>query len=324
MKPADGEPEVLATLEAIDTTLAGEPVDPAFAEIAELALLVRAQRPTPRAEFVHQLDARIERRFAAPGANSTEPRNVTVAAKATPRSRRRRRLRWLLAPAIGSVAAALVAVVLVGSNGGGSSAGGSAAGSALAIHRPAPSTGRTGPLAHGLGRSTALGPLAPTPTPPAPGLHVPNNGRKQIQSSQLTVGVVPRRMDAVAQEVFNVVGAQNGFVDSSQVTAGGGGYAHFQLMVPSISLPQTMSELSSLRYATVISRTDKVEDVTSQYRKALKHHNKRDLKTLRRQIAYSQVTVTIQADPPPRRTASCTTPTYRSAAPPTPRCTSSP
>jgi hypothetical protein len=49
----------------------------------------------------------------------------------------------------------------------------------------------------------------------------------------------------------------------------------------------------------VISRTDKVEDVTSHHRKALKHHNRRELKTLQRQIAYSQVTVTIQADPPP-------------------------
>ncbi len=71
------------------------------------------------------------------------------------------------------------------------------------------------------------------PNIPAPALHVPNNGRKQVQSSQLTLGVVPKRIDAVAQEVFNVVGEQNGFVNSSQVTAGGSdGYAHFQLMRP--------------------------------------------------------------------------------------------
>ena len=295
MKPADGEPQVGATLEAIDATLAGEPVDPAFAEIAELALLVRAERPTPGDKFVRQLDARIERRFADAGGASGQ-RNVAVAANATQPLRGGRRWRWSVGPAIGVATAALVAVVVLGSSGGTSSSG-SAGSSAPAIHAPARKP--TESLTQGRRPSTALGRLAPTVTPPAPGLHVPNNGRKQIQSSQLTVGVVPKRIDAVAQEVFNVVGAQNGFVDSSQVTAGSGGYGHFQLMVPSVSLPQTMSELSSLRYATVLSRTDKVEDVTSQYRKALKHHNKRELKTLQRRIAYSQVTVTIQADPPP-------------------------
>ncbi|HZU40860.1 MAG TPA: hypothetical protein VE992_07395, partial [Solirubrobacteraceae bacterium] len=58
------DPEIEATLDAIDATLAGEPVDPRFAEVAELALLLAAERPRPRAQFADALDARVQRRFA--------------------------------------------------------------------------------------------------------------------------------------------------------------------------------------------------------------------------------------------------------------------
>src|SRR5258708_18584205 len=57
------DPEILAELEAIDATLAGEPVDPRFAEVAELALLVSIERPTPRLEFAAELDRRVSARF---------------------------------------------------------------------------------------------------------------------------------------------------------------------------------------------------------------------------------------------------------------------
>ncbi len=39
------DPEVAAALDAIDATLAGDPVDPEHAELAELALLLVAERP---------------------------------------------------------------------------------------------------------------------------------------------------------------------------------------------------------------------------------------------------------------------------------------
>lgn len=71
----------------------------------------------------------------------------------------------------------------------------------------------------------------------------------------------------MAQEVFDVVGAQNGYVSNSTVTATGGpgGYAEFQLSVPSATLAETMTHLSQLRYARVTSRTDSTSDVTSQF-----------------------------------------------------------
>src|SRR5581483_11706800 len=102
------DPEVMAELEAIDAVLAGEPVDPEYAELAELALLVAAERPAVEVGFAVRLDERVERRFAAPP--------VPVA---PPSTRFRRRVwGWSLGLA-GSVAAAVaVVVVLLGSGGG--------------------------------------------------------------------------------------------------------------------------------------------------------------------------------------------------------------
>jgi hypothetical protein len=285
MRRAEPGPDVLATLEAVDATLAGEPVHPAFADVAELALLVSAERPAPEPEFARKLDGRVEQRFkpAAPA--------ETVQA----RPRRLRRLSWSLAPVTGL--AALVAVVVVLPSGG----GGSSVSSSSAV-RSAPHAQSLQPK-HSPGTASRAQKIPSAPLSrgniPAPtfGLHVPNSGRKQVQSSQLTLGALPKRIDTVAQEVFNVVGEQNGFVDSSDVTAGGvGGYAHFQLSVPSVSLPQTMSALSSVAYAKVLQRTDSVEDVTSQYRNAVRHHDKKAIKALQQKIAFSQVTVNVQAE----------------------------
>jgi Domain of unknown function (DUF4349) len=123
-------------------------------------------------------------------------------------------------------------------------------------------------------------------------------GRKLIQSSQLSLGAPSRRIDTVAQEVYDVVGAQHGFVNSSTVTATGGpgGSAQFQLTVPSATLPQTMTSLSRLRYATVLQRTDRVEDVTGQLQTAKRHHKKARVRALERGVAYSKISLNIQAD----------------------------
>jgi hypothetical protein len=79
----------------------------------------------------------------------------------------------------------------------------------------------------------------------------------------------PNRIDDVAQEVFDVIGAERGYVSNSSVTAGGpGGYANFQLSVPSAALAQTMTQLSQLRYAHVTARTDDTSDITGQFTSA--------------------------------------------------------
>lgn len=284
-------PEMAATLAAIDATIAGEPVDAGEAEVAELVRLLAAERPTLAPEFAAELDRRVESRFGA-------------AARQTPRASKRRSRGgwwWMLAP-LGGLAAGIVALIVlapIGGSGSSSSNAGFAVNSKPSTPRPAlrfpPAHAKT--LSPALSHSAAQ---ARTTTAAAPGLQIPDNGRELIQSSQLSLGAPSSRIDTVAQEVFDVVGTQSGFVNSSTVTATGGtgGYAHFQLTVPSATLPQTMTQLSRLRYAAVLSRTDKVEDVTGQLRSAKRHHQKARVRALERGIAYSHVAVTIQADAP--------------------------
>jgi hypothetical protein len=100
-------------------------------------------------------------------------------------------------------------------------------------------------------------------------LQPPSNGRKIIQSAQLALMTAPSRIDAVAQEAFDVIGRENGIINHSNVTATGGpdGYAQFQLSVPSSALPATMAALSQLRYAHVGSRTDTTQDVNDEFQR---------------------------------------------------------
>src|SRR5437879_3658630 len=95
------DPEITASLDAIDATLLGAPVDPEYAELAELALLLVAERPKMDQPVARSLDERVERRFVA-------------------RTPRPNRWRWWMASAGGLAAAgvAAVAVVVALSSGG--------------------------------------------------------------------------------------------------------------------------------------------------------------------------------------------------------------
>jgi hypothetical protein len=284
------DPEVAASLDAIDATLAGEPVDPKYADLAELALLLSAARPQCSDEFAAAMDARVVRRFTAP--------RPAAPAQAGGSSRSRRR--WLLSPAWGSgIAAGAIAVVVAvvvasGGSGGGSSTSSndftegtpaltsSSAASAPSAHAPSAAASSHGSAAGVPARLLARGTSATAQSasiPNAPAFSPANagaltsaptpqsNGRKVVQSAQLALNARPVRIDAVAQELFDVVGAQHGIVNHSSVTASGGpgAFAQFQLSVPSANLSQTMTELSRLQYASVSSRTDNTQDVNNQY-----------------------------------------------------------
>ena len=58
------DPEIAATLDAIDATLAGEPVDGRYADVAEIALLLASDRPQVPPAFAHSMDQKVARRFA--------------------------------------------------------------------------------------------------------------------------------------------------------------------------------------------------------------------------------------------------------------------
>src|SRR5437764_8385614 len=262
------DPEVAASLDAIDATLAGESVDPLHADLAELALLLAAERPELPPELERSLDEGVARRFAPP-----------------PSARQPRRA-WLWAPAGALVSAVVVATIVVSA---GSPGAPQRTASSSAPQRTASSSAATGSASS---RASAAPAAKGAPTAPASKLALPApatnqalsstaaassgavvqpppNGRKSIQGAQLALTTAPARIDTVAQEIFDVVGQENGVVQSSTVTAssGPGAYAQFQMSVPRSDLARTMASLSTLHYARVSSRTDTTPDVNDEYQR---------------------------------------------------------
>jgi hypothetical protein len=245
------EPEMAAALAAIDATLQGDPVDPEHAELAELALILRAERPAPSAASAGSIDERVAERLARP-----------------PRRRPPRPARgWLAAPVAALAAVALVVVIVSGGSGGSISAVSSAAGVS------APPAGSPGSAVSSASSSVATPSHAAAPktldqtarAAPAPSPSL--SGKRQVvQSAQLALSTSPVRIDDVAQQVFDVVDAENGIVVSSHVTSTGGpdGGARFALSVPVGNLQRTVSELSRLHGAHVVSRSDDTNDITGQ------------------------------------------------------------
>ncbi|MFZ0384545.1 MAG: DUF4349 domain-containing protein [Solirubrobacteraceae bacterium] len=95
----------------------------------------------------------------------------------------------------------------------------------------------------------------------------PTGGNRQVvQSARLALSTRPKQVDAVAQQVFDVVGSEQGFVASSSVTATGNpdSSADFQLSVPSANLQPTLISLSQLHGATVVSSTNSSQDITGK------------------------------------------------------------
>jgi hypothetical protein len=278
MRPSDDlpiDPDIAAELEAIDATLRGRLVDPEFSELAELTVLVAAERPRLIAERAEALDRRVGSRLAP----------------SPPASQSRGRRRFGSLPQWGAglvgLAAACLAVVVVVHSGGASNSfnppalrgahgsAGSAGSSAKplagfralrpvprnqgAATKAAPSSGLYGSASSpSVNGAYGAAPVPPSPTPTA---------RKTIQSAELQLSAQSRWVDVVAQEVFNVVGQEKGIVRNSQVTAatGNGGSATFSLSIPSANLAGTVGRLSGLRHSHVVSRTDGTQDVNGQY-----------------------------------------------------------
>jgi hypothetical protein len=176
--------------------------------------------------------------------------------------------------------AMIVGIAIVVSQHNGSSSESSTSSSVLLDATPSPSAGRAAPSTaqrralapHSAEKSAASSAAATTASGSAAAgavqsLQPPTTGRKIVQSAQLQLAAPANRIDDVAQQVYNVIGQLNGIVEHSTITQTGGldGSANFQLSVPSASLGQAMSQLSSLRYASVLSRTDASQDITDQY-----------------------------------------------------------
>jgi hypothetical protein len=247
-------------LEAMDAALAGDAVDPGYAELAELALMLADSRPVPPPETASALD----RRFAA---LSRQPARAAV------------RRAWFLrpAPAAGLALALVLAVlVIVLPHGGSSSSSSSNGATDLGLNGAASSSG--GSSAANSSSSSASGAagassgsassIASSPVPAHATATVPtprSNGRRIVQTARLSLGTPAGRLAAVAQELFDAVGAEQGIVKHSAVSTGAGAYASFTLSIPTPNLSATLARLTRLRYATVTSSTASTSDVNSQY-----------------------------------------------------------
>lgn len=221
-------PETLE-LEAVDAALAGRYVAPEHAELAELALLLRDDRPQPRPVWATQLDRRVDAGFPA-------------------RPKPRRQWVWLrkAAPVVAIVAIFVPIVALAAltgpsgdDSGGSSSAGGS--GASTAAEQAAP----TEPLPRDSSTSGALSVRT----------------RKVERNVQMTLAAPRRQIDSVAAQIGDITADVGGFVASSHVSSSEG--ADLQLKVPTRNLDSAVQRISKVAKVRGLSRNS--QDITSAY-----------------------------------------------------------
>jgi hypothetical protein len=248
-------------LAALDDALAGRAVDPDLAEMAELAVALRDERPVPDPAFTRTLDTRVERGF---------PRPATA--------RKTRGIKWprVTLPALGFAASALLVVVIATSipgdasdSGGNSSAG---AGGSISAAEPTPTDSGSassdapsaakqvapsaGAESDSSPSSTTIAPLPPT-TPGTP--RADGRSRRSVErSAELVLAAPPKEIDRAASEIIRVTDELGGYVVSSTVSSNSSG--QFELRVPERKLQSALSRLS--RVAKVRQRTQSAQDIT--------------------------------------------------------------
>ena len=231
-------PETLE-LEAVDAALAGRYVAPEHAELADLALLLRDEKPEPDAAWATHLDRRVEAGFPA-------------------RPRRERKF-WVwtrnAAPAMGLAACVLLVIAgaaMLRQGGDDEDAGGGgsvASGGGETLDSPS-QEGRADidvPELDSAGRSSG--------DPQSDG----RRAREQQRSATLTLAVPRNEIDSAANDIARVTGELGGFVASSDVSTSGGGSLH--LRVPSARLDDTIERLRRIGRVRELSR--RTVDITS-------------------------------------------------------------
>jgi hypothetical protein len=242
-----------AELEAVDAALAGRDVPPEHADLAELALLLRDERPEPAAAWATRLDRRVKAGFPS-------------------RPKKPSRLRtWLspgtLVPVLGVALVGLLITFAALSGGGeddGASEGGSSA-SAPAVEPLSRSESEDSAGAAGDANSDA------------------RSNRRVERSASMTLSARPRDIDRVASEVGSVASQLGGFVVLSSVSSSDGGT--IELRVPSARLDDAVQRISRLAHVRNLRR--ETRDITSSVVSARERLNdaRTERKSLLRQLA---------------------------------------
>jgi hypothetical protein len=244
-------------LDALERALAGEPVEPDLREFAELVEDVRATAPQMTPGFAARLEQRVAEGFPESG---EQP------------ARSRPRLRRLLLPAAGSLAAVLVAVVVVvnrqpddaqvASRAPQTTAAqpGSARESSPALSAPAPSASIAQDSA-GAGASSKVQPA------PAPVAGTSRGPRKVQRSADLVLRVSNRAVQSAADGVIRTVDRFGGIVaSSSSASQGSHAEATFDLRIPTDRLDDALGALSKLGH--VVERHQQLDDITGSFESA--------------------------------------------------------
>lgn len=221
-------------LEAVDAALAGRYVAAEHAELADLALLLRDEKPEPAPAWATNLDRRVEAGFPA----RPKPRRAWI-------SFRR------IAPA-GGLLVAVVALVVAAAvmEPGGDDAGEGAGSSGVAVEEAAPEMSDSG------------GGVATDGSGQRAGGDPASDGRRnrfQQRSATLTLAVPRAEIDSAANDIARVTGELGGFVASSDVSTTDGGSLH--LRVPSARLDDTIERLRQIGRMRHLSRRS--VDITS-------------------------------------------------------------
>jgi hypothetical protein len=235
-------PELREELAAIDATLTGDAVDPRHAELAELSLLLADLRPAPDPAAVTRMDARVDAVRRREPVRLWRPRALGALA--------------------GAAAAVGAAVVVIGSAGGGVTAPPRVSSSSSAkfdAHVAQPQA--ASPAAAGnLGLTTSAAGSAARAAPvlrSAPGRAVVQSAQLTLSAAPNRIEAVSGEVFNVVGSAGGYVESS-----SVTQTGGPDGFAHFTLSLPSSALASAMAELSRLRYSQVASRTDGSQDVT--------------------------------------------------------------
>ena len=261
------DPAIERELEALEAALAGQPVDPDLADLAELATDLRGTRPAPSQQFAAELDSAAAAGFSGGGRKGRFGGLAARLGAMRPR-------RALLGAGATAFAAVVIATAVVSIGGSGTDRRPPSGANTVAAAPSEPAAGapqnvpsaaaRKAPAASagGTALEDRIGPQAPGPR--ASGPFASKQSRRAVErSAQLVLGTDPDGVRPASDRVFATVGRYDGIVLSSSIRDGDSGEAgaDFSLLIPSDRLSPALTDLSAI--AEVRSREESAEDITA-------------------------------------------------------------
>jgi len=269
------DPQAERELHALDEALAGRPVEPEMSDIAALAAELRDLRPGPDQAAAARLDDGV----AALGEGTAPGRGLAASWSRYSSAPLRRRLMPAAAAGLAAIVAATVIVSGAGTDSGSNPSGTrimaeTQSGAAPSKPSAAPAVPDVAKLrrqgtaelqATGGSGATAAPAQGIRPVPPVPTGPFASGQRRRFNetSAELTLGTDAEHVQAVADDVFGVVGRYEGIVLTSSISDGAEGEAgaSFSLLIPSAKLPAALADLSGI--AEVRSRRESSQDITA-------------------------------------------------------------